>query len=262
MLSEYCDAIKQSASSSRKRVFVVEVQGGNCGYVASYIGLISGAVAVYRPEHGICLKDISSDLKLLDSCFAGDHGEDRNGKLVVRNENSSPIYTTQLVADIFREQAKGAFQTRTAIPGHVQQGKIPSAMDRCYAARFAIKACKYIEENNAEIARSVAHWQADGFGSNHTSVGQPDDDLKFYYKHGRKVEAPQLDNAVVLGIHGNKVSFESISKLWDSSTDVELRRGVDIHWHRFNLVNDMLSGRLMAARTDDTSAAAQVDVGN
>lgn len=262
VLSEYCDAIKQSASSSRKRVFVVEVQGGNCGYVASYIGLISGAVAVYRPEHGICLKDISSDLKLLDSCFAGDHGEDRNGKLVVRNENSSPIYTTQLVADIFREQAKGAFQTRTAIPGHVQQGKIPSAMDRCYAARFAIKACKYIEENNAEIARSVAHWQADGFGSNHTSVGQPDDDLKFYYKHGRKVEAPQLDNAVVLGIHGNKVSFESISKLWDSSTDVELRRGVDIHWHRFNLVNDMLSGRLMAARTDDTSAAAQVDVGN
>lgn len=72
VLSEYCDAIKQSASSSRKRVFVVEVQGGNCGYVASYIGLISGAVAVYRPEHGICLKDISSDLKLLDSCFAGE----------------------------------------------------------------------------------------------------------------------------------------------------------------------------------------------
>lgn len=262
VLSKYCDAIKQSASSSRKRVFVVEVQGGNCGYVASYIGLISGAVAVYRPEEGIALKDISSDLKLLKTCFAGDKGEDRNGKLVVRNENSSPIYTTQLVADIFREQAKGAFQTRTAIPGHVQQGKIPSAMDRCYAARFAIKACKYIEQNNEEIAKSVAHWKSEGFGSNHTDIGDPDEELKFFYKHGHKIEAPELNNAVVLGIHGNKVSFESISKLWESSTDIELRRGVEIHWQKFNVVNDVLSGRLLARRQEEQAEKVEIDVGN
>lgn len=30
---EACDRIKLSANASRKRVFVVEVQGGSCGYV-------------------------------------------------------------------------------------------------------------------------------------------------------------------------------------------------------------------------------------
>jgi 6-phosphofructokinase 1 len=40
-LVDACDAIKQSASASRNRVFVVETQGGNCGYIATM-----GALAV------------------------------------------------------------------------------------------------------------------------------------------------------------------------------------------------------------------------
>ena len=40
-LVDACDAIKQSASASRNRVFVVETQGGNCGYIATL-----GALAV------------------------------------------------------------------------------------------------------------------------------------------------------------------------------------------------------------------------
>jgi 6-phosphofructokinase 1 len=40
-LVEACDSIKQSASASRNRVFVVETQGGMCGYIATM-----GALAV------------------------------------------------------------------------------------------------------------------------------------------------------------------------------------------------------------------------
>lgn len=40
-LVDACDAIKQSASASRNRVFVVETQGGMCGYLATM-----GALAV------------------------------------------------------------------------------------------------------------------------------------------------------------------------------------------------------------------------
>ena len=36
---ESCDAIKQSASASRRRVFVVEVHGGQSGYLAVLAGL-------------------------------------------------------------------------------------------------------------------------------------------------------------------------------------------------------------------------------
>ncbi len=42
-LVDACDAIKQSASASRNRVFVVETQGGMCGYIATL-----GALAVSR----------------------------------------------------------------------------------------------------------------------------------------------------------------------------------------------------------------------
>lgn len=38
-LVDACDAIKQSAASSRNRVFVVETQGGKCGYIATLGGL-------------------------------------------------------------------------------------------------------------------------------------------------------------------------------------------------------------------------------
>lgn len=43
-LVDACDSIKQSASASRNRVFVVETQGGQCGYIATM-----GALAVSSP---------------------------------------------------------------------------------------------------------------------------------------------------------------------------------------------------------------------
>ena len=50
VLVDACDAIKQSASASRNRVFVVETQGAGCGYIA-----MLGALAVsssLRAEEG------------------------------------------------------------------------------------------------------------------------------------------------------------------------------------------------------------------
>ena len=49
-LVDACDAIKQSASASRNRVFVVETQGGKCGYIATMGAL---AVSVVRYFRGI-----------------------------------------------------------------------------------------------------------------------------------------------------------------------------------------------------------------
>jgi len=47
-LVDACDAIKQSASASRDRVFVVETQGGNCGYIATMGALaVSFTISVY-----------------------------------------------------------------------------------------------------------------------------------------------------------------------------------------------------------------------
>jgi 6-phosphofructokinase 1 len=48
-----CDAIKQSASASRDRVFVVETQGGKCGYIATVgaLAVSSGILHILAASH-------------------------------------------------------------------------------------------------------------------------------------------------------------------------------------------------------------------
>ncbi|KAH3667369.1 hypothetical protein OGAPHI_003018 [Ogataea philodendri] len=241
-LVNYCDAVKQSASATRRRVFVVEVQGGNSGYIASYTGLVTGALAVYTPEKKISLRSLQEDLELLEKNFEKDQGNNRSGKMFIRNEKASDTYTTDLIAEIIKESGHGKFESRTAIPGHVQQGKVPSAMDRCHAARFAIKACQYIEERNFSAQVAIETFWKEGFGSNLTSKGHSEADLKFVYKHGKKYVILQ-DNAKVIGIHGSNVIFEDIDRLWEHDTDLDQRKGKQVHWSTMIEVNDLLSGR-------------------
>lgn len=230
-LVNYCDAVKQSASSTRRRVFVVEVQGGNSGYVACYAGLVTGAMAVYRPEELINLKSIREDIDLLTSSFKDDRGEDKNGKVLIRNEHASPVYSTELLADIFREDSRGRFETRTAIPGHVQQGFTPSSMDRTYAVRFAVESVKYIEQWSRKAYAYVHHDH-----STHHSVNN----IKMIEMMKKEENA-----SVVIGIQGALLKFTDVNVLYEQEADVALRKGRTVHWSRLAEVGDLLSGRLM-----------------
>lgn len=260
-LVTYCDAVIQSASSSRRRVFVVEVQGGHSGYVASYCGLITGALATYTPEAQINLRELQRDIELLFTVFQTDRGEDHNGKLIVRNEQASLVYSTELVADILKENANGRFETRTAIPGHVQQGYTPTANDRVLAVKFALKGMEFIEQWNhitekddddkiklstevsggnkeeeegeegdkeAEDEEEDAAWKVDNY----------DDEEDEYRKH----------NAVVIGIHGDLTEFTNVGTLYETEADVKLRKGKTIHWKDMIEVEDMLSGKTLLRR--------------
>ncbi|CAI4063322.1 hypothetical protein N7582_002383 [Saccharomyces uvarum] len=232
-LVNYTDDIKQSASATRRRVFVCEVQGGHSGYIASFTGLITGAVSVYTPEKKIDLASIREDITLLQENFRHDKGENRNGKLLVRNEQASSVYSTDLLADIISESSKGKFGVRTAIPGHVQQGGVPSSKDRVTASRFAVKCIKFIEQWNKK---------------NEASPNTDAKVLRFKFDtHGEKVPTVEHedDSAAVICVNGSHVSFKPIANLWENETNVELRKGHEVHWAEFNKIGDILSGRLM-----------------
>jgi len=243
-LVTYTDSIKQSASASRRRVFVVEVQGGNCGYIASYIGLVSGAVSVYTPERELRLQDIQEDISLLKENFKNDQGETKSGKILIRNELCSEVYTTDLIANIIEDASNKKFGVRTAVPGHVQQGGTPSTKDRVVASRFAVKCVKFIEEFNQNLKKNQAH-----------QVGSDSKVLRFYYDKdtGKKVYtcgSEELENqsACVICINGTQLTFKPIQKIWDEETNEKLRKGNDYHWEEINKVSDMISGRLMLRR--------------
>ena len=103
-LVDACDSIKQSASASRNRVFVVETQGGKCGYIATMGALAvctpfltpvfyllgfgwcnkTGASLVYTPEQGMDLDLLRDDVKFLKLRFGLDVKGKSEGRLVIR----------------------------------------------------------------------------------------------------------------------------------------------------------------------------------
>ncbi|KAI8627895.1 6-phosphofructokinase [Xylariaceae sp. FL1651] len=212
-LVAYCDKIKQSASATRRRVFVIETQGGRSGYVALLAGLGVGATAVYIPEEGISLEMLNADVKHLKEVFGRDRGQSRAGRLVLINEKASNTYNAKLIADIIREEANNRFESRDSIPGHVQQGGVPSPMDRCRAVRLAIKCIEHLES----------------FGPR--SYEQPD-----------KITQNPLSYSVI-GIKGADVVFSPMQNLEEKETDWKNRRPTDTHWLSIKSVVDILGGR-------------------
>lgn len=212
-LIDFCDAIRQSASSSRRRVFVVETQGGKSGYIATTAGLAVGASAVYIPEEGIDIKMLSRDIDFLRDNFANDKGANRAGKIILRNETSSKTYTTQVVADMIKEEAKGRFESRAAVPGHFQQGGKPSPMDRIRALRMAIRCMLHLE----------------GY------AGKTPDEIA----------ADEL-SASVIGIKGSQVLFSPMggeNGLEVKETDWARRRPKAEFWLQLQDTVNILSGR-------------------
>ncbi|KAK3703142.1 6-phosphofructokinase, alpha subunit [Vermiconidia calcicola] len=215
-LIEYCDAIRQSASASRRRVFVVETQGGASGYIATIAGLSIGALAVYTPEEGIHLNMLVEDIKFLKEQFGKDKGHARSGKIILRNEKASKVYTTEFIANIIKEESEGRFDARFAVPGHVQQGGTPSPMDRVRAVRFGVKSLQYLESFAGKSRQEIA-----------------DDPM----------------SAALIGIRGARVKFTSMEKIERVETDWKDRRPKDEFWMNLVDIVDTLSGRPKTCRT-------------
>ncbi|EHK45764.1 hypothetical protein TRIATDRAFT_140018 [Trichoderma atroviride IMI 206040] len=209
-LVNYCDKIKQSASATRRRVFVIETQGGRSGYVATLGGLSVGASAVYIPEEGISLEMLNADVKHLKEVFNQDKGQSRAGRLILINEKASKVYDAKLIASIIRDEAHDRFESRESVPGHVQQGGVPSPMDRCRAVRLAIKCIEHLED----------------FGRN---------------AHNRVKKDP--NSTSVIGIQGSEVVFTPIAELEEKDTDWPNRRPKAAHWLDMREVVDILGGR-------------------
>ncbi|KAF9894718.1 hypothetical protein FE257_006608 [Aspergillus nanangensis] len=139
----FCDVIRQSASSSRHCVFVVETQGS--GHLATLAGLAVGAVTVYTPERGMDLQRIMGDVKFLRDQFSQDHGANQAGKIIIRNERTSRVYNTHVVAKIMQDEGNHRFSAQGVVPGHFQQGGKVSPIDRIRAFRMAIKCMEHLE---------------------------------------------------------------------------------------------------------------------
>jgi 6-phosphofructokinase 1 len=135
------DKIKQSAVASQ-RVFVVEVMGYYCGYLALMSALASGAERVYLPEEGVTLSDMVADVGQLITGF----NQGKRLGVMIRNEKANETYSTGFMCALFEEEGGDLFDVRQAILGHIQQGGNPSPFDRIIATRLATACISKLEE--------------------------------------------------------------------------------------------------------------------
>ncbi|XP_014902397.1 ATP-dependent 6-phosphofructokinase, platelet type-like isoform X7 [Poecilia latipinna] len=176
---ETCDRIKQSASGTKRRVFIIETMGGYCGYLATVGGLAAGADTVYIYEEPFDIRDLQANVehltqKMKTSIQRG---------LVLRNENCNENFTTDFIYQLYSEEGRGVFDCRKNILGHMQQGGAPSPFDRNFGTKVAAKAIQWITKT-----------------------------LKESYKEGR-VFTNSEDTACLLGMRRRAMVFQPVAQL-------------------------------------------------
>uniref|UniRef100_A0A671N948 6-phosphofructokinase n=1 Tax=Sinocyclocheilus anshuiensis TaxID=1608454 RepID=A0A671N948_9TELE len=138
-ITDTCDRIKQSASGTKRRVFIIETMGGYCGYLATVGGLAAGADAAYIYEEPFDIRELQSNVEHLT--------EKMKTNILHRN------YTTDFIYQLYNEEGKGVFDCRKNVLGHMQQGGAPSPFDRNFGTKIAAKAMQWISKKLKEFYR-------------------------------------------------------------------------------------------------------------
>lgn len=143
-IDDAVDRLKLSASSSRARLFIVEVMGGYCGYLAAMGALAGGADAAYIHEDIVSIEEMKKDVRFLRKKF----GDNFKRAVIVRNESCSRLYKIGFMKALFQQEGmrdgETAFTVRQNVLGHLQQGNRPSPLDRVLGARLGSYCCEYL----------------------------------------------------------------------------------------------------------------------
>ncbi|XP_072902592.1 ATP-dependent 6-phosphofructokinase, liver type-like isoform X1 [Hemitrygon akajei] len=203
---ETCDRIKQSASGTKRRVFIVETMGGYCGYLASATALAVGADAAYIYEDPINIHDLTANVEHL----TGKMKTTVQRGLVLRNEKCHPHYTTEFLYNLYSAEGKGVFDCRTNVLGHMQQGGAPTPFDRNFGTKLGVKAVQWLTEK-----------------------------LQESHRKGR-VFANSPETACVLGMNRKALVFRPVTEL-KGETDFEHRMPKGQWWLRLRPLLKMLA---------------------
>ncbi|XP_011811390.1 PREDICTED: ATP-dependent 6-phosphofructokinase, platelet type isoform X4 [Colobus angolensis palliatus] len=193
-ITDTCDRIKQSASGTKRRVFIIETMGGYCGYLANMGGLAAGADAAYIFEEPFDIRDLQSNVEHLTEKMK----TTIQRGLVLRNESCSENYTTDFIYQLYSEEGKGVFDCRKNVLGHMQQGGAPSPFDRNFGTKISARAMEWITAKLKEA-------------------------------RGRGKKFTTDDSVCVLGISKRNVIFQPVAEL-KKQTDFEHRIPKEQWW--------------------------------
>jgi len=129
------DKIRDTATSL-ERIFVVEVMGRDCGYIASRVALAGGCEEVLLPE-----KEYNID-EMYREIIEG-HATGKISWIIIVAEGKA---RAQDIAAKITEMTK--FETRVVVLGHIQRGGRPTALDRMLAAMYGNYAVEVLRNGD------------------------------------------------------------------------------------------------------------------
>ena len=127
------DKIRDTATSL-ERIFIVEVMGRNCGYIALNVSLAGGCEEVLVPE-----MNIDIDLMCKEIIKGNERG--KVSWIIIVAEGKAKAHD---IGRIINEKTN--LETRVAVLGHIQRGGRPTAIDRLLGARLGNYALNVLND--------------------------------------------------------------------------------------------------------------------
>lgn len=117
------DKIRDTATSL-ERIFIIEVMGRKCGYIALQVALAGGCEEVIIPEMDLNIEKICKEI------INGNLKGKKSWIIIVAEGKTSGHEIGKII------NKKTNLETRVAVLGHIQRGGRPTAKDRIMAARL------------------------------------------------------------------------------------------------------------------------------
>lgn len=138
------DKIRDTATSL-ERIFIIEVMGRSCGYIAQQVALAGGAEDVIIPERRFDLDVIAAEIK-------EGHRQGKASWLIIVAEGAT---SAQKVAEVIKRKTR--LDARVTVLGHIQRGGSPTALDRIIAAKLAVAAVELAIKGKSGIAVGIVN---------------------------------------------------------------------------------------------------------
>src|SRR5512138_1070500 len=147
-ITEAVDAITSTAAS-HQRTFIVKVMGRNCGYLALYSALATGADWVLIPE---APPEVDNWQEVMIERLKAGTKAGRRDHIIMMAEGAQDRYGNYIgSSDVQKVLEEGlGEEVRVTVLGHVQRGGRPSAYDRTLATMLGYEAVVAILEAKPE----------------------------------------------------------------------------------------------------------------
>jgi len=135
------DKIRDTATS-HERLFIIEVMGRECGFLALNGAIASGAEAAIIPE-------IATEKDQLEELISNGFRKSKNSSLVLVTEGDLTGGAMAIADRVKTDYPE--YDVRVSILGHVQRGGSPTANDRILASRMGAAAIDALNDDQRNV---------------------------------------------------------------------------------------------------------------